>query len=288
MPFAAPPDRSNWSHEEVQLVVADYLAMLTLELTGQPYNKTARRNALLPKLNGRTASSIEFKHCNITAVMLQLGFPPLRGYQPRSNFQKALVEAVTSQVQRLPLLDEAAEAAVQRPAALYEEFDFKGVQTLAPKHDHQFRVEEEVRRYLAGPIRRDYLEREARNRSLGLSGELLALQFEKWRLQELGAVDLAGKVEHVAATRGDGLGYDILSFDADGRERYVEVKTTAFGQATPFFVTANEASFARDHASRFKLYRFYEFRARPRMFQLAGAIEQHCRLDPSTFRAQFQ
>ena len=288
MPLATPPERLPWSTEEVHWVVADYLTMLTLELTGQPYNKTARRNALLPKLNGRTAASIEFKHCNITAVMLQLGFPPLRGYQPRNNFQKSLVEAVTSQVQTRPLLDEAAEAAVQRPAARYEEFNFEGVQTDAPKHDHQVRVEEEVRHYFAGPVRRDYLEREARNRSLGLSGEVLALQFEKWRLREMGATDLANKVEHVAATRGDGLGYDILSFDVDGRERYVEVKTTAFGQTTPFFVTANEASFARDHASRFKLYRFYEFRARPRMFQLAGAIEQHCRLDPSTFRAQFQ
>ena len=288
MPLTTPPERTPWSNDEVHWVVADYLAMLTLELTGQPYNKTARRNALLPKLNGRTASSIEFKHGNITVVMLQMGFPPLRGYQPRSNFQKALVEAVTLQVQKLPLLDEAAEAAVQRPAALYEAFNFKDVQTSPPKHEHQVGVEEEVRHYLAGPIRRDYLEREARNRSLGLSGELLALQFEQWRLKELGAPDLAGKVEHVAATRGDGLGYDILSFDADGSERYVEVKTTAFSQTTPFFVSANEACFARDHASRFKLYRFCEFRARPRMFQLAGAIEQHCRLDPSTFRAQFQ
>ena len=190
MRLATLPERLPWSNGEVHWVVADHLAMLTSALTGHPYNKTARRNALLPKLNGRTASSIE---C-----------------QPSSNFEKALVEAMTSQVQRLPLLDqaaEAAEAAVQRPAARYEEFDFNDVETISPKHDHQLRVEEESRHHLAGPIRRDYLDREARNRG---------------------------------------------------------------------------------HANRFKLYRFYKFRARPRMFQLAGSIEQHCRLDPSTFRVQFQ
>lgn len=59
------------------------------------------------------------------------------------------------------------------------------------------------------------------------------------------------------------------------------------GDRTPFFVSANEARFARDHGDRFHLYRLFEFRTCPRLFELAGPIEQHCLLDAVTFRASF-
>lgn len=73
-----------------------------------------------------------------------------------------------------------------------------------------------------------------------MAGELFVAEFESRRLHALGLSRLSERVEHVSRTRGDGLGYDVLSFDADGRERYIEVKTTAFGQETPFYVSRNE------------------------------------------------
>ena len=94
-------------------------------------------------------------------------------------------------------------------------------------------------------------------------------------------------MRHVSALDGDGLGYDIRSFEPDGRKRYIEVKTTGFGERTPFFVSANEARFARDHQDQFRLYRLFDFRSVPRLFELAGPIEQHCLLDAVTFRASF-
>ena len=42
----------------------------------------------------------------------------------------------------------------------------------------------------------NYLEREARNRSLGTAGELFVLNFERARLINLGKERLAEKVEH--------------------------------------------------------------------------------------------
>ena len=47
----------DWSREEVEAIVADYLHMLTLELAGQSYNKTEHRQYLLLKLNGRCSVS---------------------------------------------------------------------------------------------------------------------------------------------------------------------------------------------------------------------------------------
>jgi hypothetical protein len=276
----------DWSREEVAAIVADYLAMLTLELNGQSFNKSARRRALMSRLQNRSEGAIEFKHCNISAVMGDLGFPALSGYKPRSNVQRRmLVDVVSEQIQRYHLLDEAAMAAVQRPAQAAEPMDFGKVKTEAPRCET--RVQEEGSHRFA-PIRRDYLEREAHNQSLGRAGEDFVVRFEQWRLSSLGAVKLADKVEPVAQSRGDGLGYDVLSFEADGQERYIEVKTTAFGEMTPFFVSSNEARFARETAEQFRLYRLFDFRAAPKLFELVGAIEQHCILDAATFRARFR
>lgn len=276
----------DWSREEVAIIVADYLAMLTLELNGQSFNKSARRRALVPRLHNRSEGAVEFKHCNISAVMGDLGFPTLSGYKPRSNAQRSLLmDVVSEQVQRYPLLDEAAMAAVQRPAQVAEPLDFSKVKAEAPRCEIRAAEEKE---HSFMPIRRDYLEREARNRSLGQAGEDFVVRFEQWRLNNLGVARLADKVEPVAQSKGDGLGYDVLSFEANGRERYIEVKTTAFGEMTPFFVSANEARFARASAEQFRLYRLFDFRAAPRLFELVGAIEQHCILDAATFRARFR
>ena len=183
------------------------------------------------------------------------------------------------------VLDEAAIAAATRPVDRAEGADFSRLKVDAPRPET---VTRDAAQGVPGtPIKRDYLEREARNRSLGRAGEDFAIQFERWRLIELGAGLLADRVEHVSETRGDGLGYDVLSFESDGTERYIEVKTTAFGERTPFFVSANEMRFARMEPGRFRLYRLFDFRAAPRLFELPGPIEQHCMLDPTTYRASF-
>jgi Domain of unknown function (DUF3883) len=55
---------------------------------------------------------------------------------------------------------------------------------------------------------------------------------EQQQLRDTGHPDLAGRVRWVARDDGDGLGYDVLSFTGDGRERHIEVKTTALGAQT--------------------------------------------------------
>ena len=275
----------DWSREEVEAIVADYLQMLTLELAGQSFNKTEHRRRLQQKLNGRSDASIEFKHGNISAAMIDLGFPYIRGYQRRSNYQELLATVAQEQVSGKTTLDEAALAAVQQPAAAPTQTDFTKVMSHAPKKQHH--VAEPLNPLLFRAVKRDYLEREAQNRSLGLAGELFVVQFEHWRLVGLGQHRLADKVEHIAQSKGDGLGYDILSFESDGKERLIEVKTTTFGRDTPFFVTRGELALSQGAKNQFHLYRLFEFRKAPRLFDLHGALEQHCLLDPVTYRASF-
>ena len=275
----------DWNRLEVEAIVADYLKMLSLELAGQAFSKTAHRRALQQKLQGRTDGSIEFKHCNISAVMRDLGFPTVRGYQPRSNYQSLLREVVEAQVTRQTSLDSLALAAVEQPAVSPELIDFSKVVANAPKRQHVATDAAPYRDY--APVKRDYIAREARNTSLGIAGEEFVVRFEHWRLNQLGMTTLADRVEHVSQTKGDGLGYDVLSFDASGRERFIEVKTTAFGKEMPFFVTRNELDFSKDAKDHFVLCRLFEFRQAPRLFALNGALDQHCALDPVTYRASF-
>ncbi len=136
-------------------------------------------------------------------------------------------------------------------------------------------------------LRRDYLDREARNRSLGAAGEIFVVEFERYRLHAAGAKRLSERVEHVAKTKGDGLGYDILSFEENGRERFIEVKTTAFGKETPFYISRNEVEFSKSFSNQFHLYRLFEFRRKPRMFDLEGDVQQLCRLEALSFLARF-
>ncbi len=275
----------DWSREEVEAIVADYLQMLTLELAGQSFNKTEHRRRLQGKLNGRSDASIEFKHCNISAAMIDLGFPYVRGYQRRSNYQALLGKVVEEQVRGQVTLDQVALAAVLQPAVTPTQTDFNRVTSDAPKMQNQAR--ESVNPLFFRAVKRDYLEREAQNQSLGLAGEEFIVQYEHWRLNALGKSRLADKIEHVSVSKGDGLGYDVLSFESDGKERLIEVKTTTFGRDTPFFVSRGELALSKGAKDQFHLYRLFEFRKSPRFFDLSGSLDKHCLLDPVTYKASF-
>src|SRR3546814_10343530 len=105
-------ERIDWSREEVEACVAAYLRMLTLELNGQRYNKTEHANALMKLLNDRNRAAIEFKHANVSAVMVAFGYPYIDGYKPRGNYQAMLVDAIEAQLTTNDELQAAVQAAV--------------------------------------------------------------------------------------------------------------------------------------------------------------------------------
>lgn len=275
----------SWSRLEVEATVSDYFHMLVQELAGQSYNKTAHRNALLLKLDNRSAGAVERKHQNISAILIELGCPYISGYKPLSNYQALLREVVEQHLVQDQRFDQAALTALALPAIAPIPIEYSDLVVDAPKPANQVR-EVPVRDYV--PQRRDYLEREARNASLGLAGEEFVLQYEHYRLYQLGKRELADKVEHVSKTKGDGLGFDVLSFEPTGKERFIEVKTTAFGKQTPFFISRNEVRFAEEHEADYQLYRLFNFRQAPKMFQMAGRVQKHCQLSPVTFVCEFE
>lgn len=277
--------RVAWSDEEIRATVQDYFRMLRLELLGQKYNKSAHRVELLKQLDGRSGSAVEMKHQNISAVLLDLGVMPIQGYKPLPNYQGRLFEIVADCMGEDRALDEAALRAVELPAELPRGIELDGIVVPAPVVPVPGVREERLPWHARPVVHRDYLEREARNRTLGAAGEDLVLEFEAHRLHREGKSRLADRIEQVSRTRGDGCGFDILSFESTGKERFIEVKTTAYTAATPFFLSKNEVEFSTGSHNQYWLYRIFQFREEPKMFHLHGAVASTCRLDAASYRA---
>ena len=89
----------------------------------------------------------------------------------------------------------------------------------------------------------------------GLKGEEIAVVIEQEFFESIGRNDLAQKIRHVSAEDGDGLGYDILSFFENGREKYIEVKSTTTSLSSPFYLSRNEFGFLKEHSEDAFIYR---------------------------------
>jgi hypothetical protein len=264
----------DWSRVEVEATVADY-------------NKSEHRRRLSAFLNHRTDGAIERKHQNVSAILIELGFVYISGYKPLRNYQQLLWEVVSDRLARSENLVQVVRAQVTEPAAVPTVENILAALVEPPMPDL------DARRYQASQVRErppgrrsvDYLAMEARNRSLGGAGEEFVLRFEAARLIHAGKERLAAKVERVSETRGDALGFDVLSFEISGEERFIEVKTTAYGSLTPFFVSKNEVAVSRESNDSYHLYRAFHFRRQPRLFMKRGPLDQSFRLEPSQFVA---
>lgn len=279
-----------WSRTEVEATVADYRAMLALELRDEPFNKAEHNRNLRNVLQERTAASVEKKHQNISAIMIELGYQYVDGYKPLGNYQDLLFDVVEEQVAGdavlLALMKRDAEAAIATPVIPESAEDIlsalEGPPTARKRTPYLDRVQERP----APSGRLNYLALEASNSAQGTAGEEWALAFERARLIKAGKANLADRIEWASRDTGDYLGFDIRSFEANGSDRLVEVKTTKHGKETPFYVTRNEVRVSRDHDRAYHLYRLFRFQKGPRLFMVNGALDRSCMLDPMEYEAR--
>jgi hypothetical protein len=252
--------------------------MLRAELSRQPYVKS-HHSAVLMEQIGRTHRSVEFKHQNISAVLEEMGLPWIVGYKPKRNYQASIFEAIDRYLS-------SNEDVVyhQPPPAVLAIADDASTFVSAPKlelqSDRPWQLERLIRKF-------DPVERDLRNRSLGRAGEEFVLEIEKKKLEKFQRPDLLKKVRWISAEEGDGAGYDILSFEPDGRERLIEVKTTNGAARTLFFLSENERQRAAASAESWRLYRVHSFIQKPRIFLITPPLNEMLHLRPDTWRASF-
>ena len=173
----------HWSREEVEATISDYFEMLAKELRGEPFNKAEHNRNLQNLLNNRTKAAVELKHQNISAVLIELGYPYIDGYKPRSNYQGLLYDVVEERLLGATGLNQAAATVVEQ--TVQQAPDISNVLAILVEPPH--RETDKPKLYdqaprTRKPVRRNYLEIEARNQTLGLAGEKLVLEFEHKRL----------------------------------------------------------------------------------------------------------
>ncbi|RZI98659.1 MAG: DUF3883 domain-containing protein [Brevundimonas sp.] len=305
---------TDWSAYELDVIVADYFAMLALDAAGEQFVKSRRAQALMAQI-GRTHRSVEFKHMNISAVAEELGLPKVRGYKPKFNYQTAIFEAIDRYLDLHPeiLADDAfrvrpvaeqrarrsrsggevLDAAPTFPGVFEDAAQFdggqSGIRTLTlteapppgpgrtPRPEEFARL---VRKY--DPAARDH-----RNRALGFLGEEQVFYHERAKLIAADRPDLARRIEWTSQERGDGAGYDVRSFEPTGAERLIEVKATRGGPTTPFYLTRREREVSLERPSAWRLYRIHNLQVMPSMFILQPPLESVITLEPETWRAGF-
>ncbi len=283
-----PQTGKDWSEAEVRLVVADYFEMLESEMLGKAYKKSEHRKALIPQLSGRSDGSVEFKHQNVSGVLVELGMPYIEGYKPRGNYQAMLATEVEAFLDQRPgFLEQLATAPILNPVEpkviaapnLDLVIEAPPVKIAAPSPSSKPWVSRKPRKI-------DFAERDAVNRRLGVLGEQFVLDLEKYRLLKAGRDDLAQKVLWASREIGDGLGFDIISFDeTDDSERMLEVKATGQSKFSRFYVTSNEVRCSEDIPQQYQLFRVFDFARSPRLYILHGSLREHCQLEPVLYRA---
>jgi uncharacterized protein DUF3883 len=270
---------TEWTQPEIDLVVSDYFDMREKFLRGEAFIK-ARHYDTIVKKTGRTKASVERKYMNISATLERLSLPWLKGYAPLRNFQGALLKSVEKFVEQEwndEIIPTSQAYAMFETSQLFLD---EPPQVSKPLSSENPDLERIARKF-------DPALRDERNRKLGLAGERRVYESEVSRLNSEGKFDLAKEVKWVSQEVGDGAGYDILSFDNDGEERFLEVKTTIGHKRTPFYLSRNERDFAEENADRFRIFRLYEWGFEPRAFLIKPPLDSRLILEPMAYRASF-
>lgn len=277
----------DWTKREVRIIIEDYFNMLLQELKNEKYNKTFHRELILPKLEDRSNSSIEFKHQNISAILSKMGIPFIKGYKPRHNYQQLLEDETQDYfLKHRNALEPLFESFSNQSIFVAENIRFEFENLLDTFEPEPTLVKEPEPTYK--PVRVNFLEKEQNNRNLGEQGEKLVIEYEKWRLINSGKENLAEKIEWISKDVGDGTGFDILSKNNNGTDRYIEVKTTKLTKETPIYFSRNEFLFAKSKGKDFFLYRVFNFTEKPRMFIKQGEYEKFCSsLQTHTYKGYF-
>lgn len=124
----------------------------------------------------------------------------------------------------------------------------------------------------------DYVEKEKQLKKIGDLGEQFVFNQERERVKKY-HLSKNKKVEWTAKERGDGLGYDVLSYDEKGNVKYIEVKTTTGKEDATYYITANELLKSQIEKDNYYLYRVYEFDTNTGLGEISvrrGALDELC------------
>lgn len=274
----------GWAWNECEIIVEDYFNMLESELRAEKYNKAEHNRNLQTLLKARSRASIENKHQNISAIIKEMGLPIIDGYKPLVNYQRKILPDVVGaflahKPNVLTLIEQLNQnkiiSARTTGSILNSLVDAPERRISDPKGKYNPTYK---------PIKKDYLAQETKNRELGLAGEEFILNYEKARLEDNNRSSLSDKIEHISLN-DDSAGFDIHSYEKNGKDRFIEVKTTRYDRYSQFFVSSNEVKTSKKYEKKYFLYRVFNFDKQSQFFYRKGDIEKNFQLQANSYRA---
>lgn len=135
----------------------------------------------------------------------------------------------------------------------------------------------------------DYIKRHQKLMEIGASAEKIVLESEKEFLKKEHP-DLADKVKLVSADPK--YGFDVLSFDADGKEKRIEVKTISVnGNSKSFIITRNELSKSKSYPNYYIYCVSGINSGNPKILRIKNPDldnSKYFQIEPLTFKVTFE
>ncbi len=144
--------------------------------------------------------------------------------------------------------------------------------------------EERLAAYMA-----DYIAQHKSNIDIGMAGENFVLEYERECVRKYNLPE-DKEVVWISKDVGDGLGYDILSYDSQGNEIFIEVKTTPGDEKSSFYITANELLKSEQEKERYFLYRVFNFDEKKKQGELSvrrGSLKDLC-IMPKVYKVKVE
>lgn len=161
----------------------------------------------------------------------------------------------------------------------YLDEDYEKIQNVKPLfvdfeiQENNIRKEDHFEK-IFGRKKIDFENENRKNKKLGNRGEIVVKIAEINYLKKLGREDLASKVERVSE-KDDSLGYDILSFEKDEANKYIEVKSTKSKTGTANFLISDNQITKSKSKVNFYIYVVFEANKRnPKIWRIRNPFNQ--------------
>ena len=136
----------------------------------------------------------------------------------------------------------------------------------------------------------DFEKENKKNKRLGEHGESVVLNAERDSLREMDKAGLADRIRQISK-ENISAGYDILSFEEDGRNKYIEVKSTNNSPSSQanFLITINECEKAKE-LKNYYIYIVFNVKSKnPKIWRLRDPFsfqDKGLTLTPISFRVE--
>lgn len=185
-----------------------------------------------------------------------------------TEFEELITDTITSQIENINENKEKIEI-VEKTSSL-KQVNFKGIKPHTKSNNQKRKG-----------VKIDYIKTNEIKMEFGRKCEEIIYNYEIERLKKEGSKE-ADNVKWISRDEGDGLGYDIESFENRNgiyEKIYIEVKGTDKDITEPFEITWNEVEASNKYKDNYYLYRIAKVNTKnPEFYIVKGSIEDNFKL----------